>query len=265
MHREHSFWYPPISFPTFTQYFAGFPRDTFLNLVGEYYFDYIQRTGHDELMRNLGENMLQFLENLDYVHTYMMSEYPDINMPSFHCETDSVKDRMTLHYYSFRTGLYPVVIGESDVSHVYMYVLFSIVSRYEWSAFIPGVLRAVAKTYFKSELKIDVISDAIETVSEAGSTREHVVLSISVTQAQTKADEAPPTFVAQTNKNAEKQIKKLVSFDQESLWCTSRKLCDCHPIYSITSTIIRVAHKYMGNISCWGNQSHYPNFFPSMG
>ena len=39
--------------------------------------------GHDELLRNLGDNMLAFIENLDYIHTYMMTEFPDINMPSF--------------------------------------------------------------------------------------------------------------------------------------------------------------------------------------
>ena len=52
-------------------------------MLGEFYLEYTRRIGHDELLRNLGENMLDFIENIDYVHTYMMSEYPDINMPSF--------------------------------------------------------------------------------------------------------------------------------------------------------------------------------------
>ncbi len=80
--------------------------------MGEFYLDYIRRSGHDELLRNLGENLLDFLENLDYVHTYMMSEYPDVNMPSFRCDPESQKDRITLHYYSFREGLYPIVMGK---------------------------------------------------------------------------------------------------------------------------------------------------------
>ena len=62
----------------------GFQRDALLNMMGEYYLDYVRdKMGHDELLRNLGDNMLAFIENLDYIHTYMMTEFPDINMPSF--------------------------------------------------------------------------------------------------------------------------------------------------------------------------------------
>ena len=53
-------------------------------MMGEYYLDYVRhKMGHDELLRNLGDNMLAFIENFDYIHTYMMTEFPDINMPSF--------------------------------------------------------------------------------------------------------------------------------------------------------------------------------------
>ena len=42
----------------------------------------------------------------------MMSDYPDIKMPSFRCEPDSQKDSMTLHYYSFRDGMQMLVAGK---------------------------------------------------------------------------------------------------------------------------------------------------------
>ena len=88
-------------------------REALLIMVGEFYLEHTRKLGHDELLRNLGENMLAFLENLDYMHTYMMSDYPDANMPSFRCEATSLPDRITLHYYSFRQDLYPVVVGRS--------------------------------------------------------------------------------------------------------------------------------------------------------
>ena len=61
--------------------------------------------------------MLEFIENLDYLHTYMMSDYPDIKMPSFSCEPNSQTDRMTLHYYSHRNGLHMLVAG--NFNYVY--------------------------------------------------------------------------------------------------------------------------------------------------
>ena len=86
-------------------------REEFLSALGEHYLDHIRKLGHDELLRNLGENLLAFLENLDYVHTYMMSDYGDMSMPSFKCEADSKEDQITLHYYSFRQGYHAMVMG----------------------------------------------------------------------------------------------------------------------------------------------------------
>lgn len=80
-------------------------------MLGEQYFRYLQRNGHDEFLRNLGGNMLDFLQNLDSVHTYMMGTYPEMNAPSFRCDADSSTDRMVLHYYSFRNGYHPLVTG----------------------------------------------------------------------------------------------------------------------------------------------------------
>ena len=80
-------------------------------MIGDHYLVYLQRNGHDDLLRMLSDNFQDFLENLDYVHTYMMSQFPDINMPSFRCET-IFGGKIRLHYFSFRKGLYPVVVGQ---------------------------------------------------------------------------------------------------------------------------------------------------------
>ena len=76
---------------------------------------------------------------------------------------------------------------------------------------MAGILKAAAKTYFNSELQIKVVSIKSEKVGEGVGMREHVIFSITVEQAGLNdGDEPPPTFIAQTNKNGEKQILKRV-------------------------------------------------------
>ena len=68
-----------------------------------------------------------------------------------------------------------------------------------------GILKAVAKTYFQSELSVALVLR--ETESVKARKREHVVFAISVTK-KTLPD--TPTLVAQTKKGAEKPILKAV-------------------------------------------------------
>ena len=51
-----------------------------------------------------------FLENLDQMHARVMLSFPDLKPPSFRV-TDRTDDRLTLHYYSSRPGLAPLVVG----------------------------------------------------------------------------------------------------------------------------------------------------------
>ena len=70
--------------------------------------------------------MLAFLQNLDYVHTFIMAEYPNINMPSFRCEADSQTDNMVVHYYSHRPGMYPLVEGKGFLTHKHLIYIYPI-------------------------------------------------------------------------------------------------------------------------------------------
>ena len=90
---------------------SGLPREPLLEMLGEFYLSYILKRGHDEMLRNLGSNILEFLQNVDSVHACAKKEYPDMIAPSFRCEADSVSDRMTLHYYSYKEGLFSVAKG----------------------------------------------------------------------------------------------------------------------------------------------------------
>ena len=73
-----------------------------------------------------------------------------------------------------------------------------------------GFLKSVAKTYYKNELKINLLSREIINVAEKNGRREHVVFSITSSAKPVTPKDAPPTFIAQTKKNNEKQILKRV-------------------------------------------------------
>ena len=90
-------------------------------MLGEFYLSYLQTEGFDEALRNLGSNILEFLQNLDSMHAYAKKEYPEMVAPSFRCEEDSLSDRMTLHYYSAKEGLFACARGNA----VYLFFIYS--------------------------------------------------------------------------------------------------------------------------------------------
>lgn len=92
-------------------FISGLPREPLLEMLGEYYLTFLQKRGYGEILRNLGHNVLEFVQNLDSVHALVKRDYPDMVAPSFRCDADSSTDRMVLHYYSQRTGLYPIIKG----------------------------------------------------------------------------------------------------------------------------------------------------------
>ena len=69
-----------------------------------------------------------------------------------------------------------------------------------------------AKSLYKMELNIDVISITSESVAPDNGFREHVVFNIIAKRILETMDDSPPTFVAQTKKHGERQILKDASF-----------------------------------------------------
>ncbi|KAK3095418.1 hypothetical protein FSP39_014447 [Pinctada imbricata] len=159
----------------------GFQKETLLKLIGEYLFEFIKKFGYDEIIRNLAHNILEFIQNLDFIQCYFKEEYQDIITPSFHCDEDSVSDRMVLHYFSHRPGYHSMV---------------------------EGFVTNAAKCLYKMDLNIDVISITSESVSSDNGFREHVVFNIIAKRILETMDDSPPTFVAQTKKHGERQILK---------------------------------------------------------
>uniref|UniRef100_A0A4W6EBG7 guanylate cyclase n=1 Tax=Lates calcarifer TaxID=8187 RepID=A0A4W6EBG7_LATCA len=116
-----------------------------LRQFGEYFFEFCKRSGYDHMLRTLGGNLFEFTENLDALHSYLALSYKEMNAPSFRVERNP-DGTMLLHYYSDRRGLCHIV---------------------------PGIIGAVAKDFFNSEITMEIVSQ-LEELERTGK-KEHVV------------------------------------------------------------------------------------------
>uniref|UniRef100_A0A8C4EDP1 guanylate cyclase n=1 Tax=Dicentrarchus labrax TaxID=13489 RepID=A0A8C4EDP1_DICLA len=127
------------------------PADVLLKLFGEHFFLFCKQAGYDTMLRTLGGNLIEFIGNLDALHSYLALSYQEMNAPSFRVEmTDDGK--MLLHYYSDRKGLYHIV---------------------------PGIMEAVAREFFDSKVTMVVLNQSEE--DERTGKKEHVVFLVKQT------------------------------------------------------------------------------------
>lgn len=92
---------------------------------GERFFELVCDSGYEGILRLLGGNLKDFLENLDSFHAHLITTYSRMKPPSFRCshvyyESDAnishekrrkIPDKLILHYYSERDGLEGIVMG----------------------------------------------------------------------------------------------------------------------------------------------------------
>jgi Haem-NO-binding len=86
------------------------PATDILEAFGRYWILFTATEGYGSLMEMAGDNLPEFLQNLDNLHARVGLSFPNLQPPSFLCsdlETESLK----LHYYSERPGLTPMVVG----------------------------------------------------------------------------------------------------------------------------------------------------------
>ncbi|GMR49878.1 hypothetical protein PMAYCL1PPCAC_20073, partial [Pristionchus mayeri] len=81
-------------------------------LYGSFLIEYTMEMGWDELVRSMSPNLKGFLDNLDSLHYFIDHVVYKANLrgPSFRCE-ENQDGTITLHYYTGRPGLYPIVKG----------------------------------------------------------------------------------------------------------------------------------------------------------
>ncbi|KAM6972872.1 guanylate cyclase soluble subunit beta-2-like [Aplochiton taeniatus] len=130
----------------------GVKPEVVLRQFGEYFFEFCKRSGYDHMLRTLGGNLFDFIDNLDALHSYLALSYKEINAPSFRVERKS-DGTMFLHYYSDRRGLCHIV---------------------------PGIIGAVAKDFFNSEVTMAIV-DQVEEEERTGK-KEHVVFLVTQRQ-----------------------------------------------------------------------------------
>lgn len=88
----------------------GMSAAEILQAFGEYWVLYTAKQGYGEMMDMGGDNLPEFLQNLDNLHARVGLSFPQLKPPCFRC-TDLQEDSLNLHYHSTRLGLAPMVIG----------------------------------------------------------------------------------------------------------------------------------------------------------
>lgn len=77
---------------------------------GRHWVLFTGQAGYGSLLDGAGNSLQEILANLDDLHVRVGLMYPALKPPSFSCSEVS-DDGVTLHYYSDRPGLAPMVIG----------------------------------------------------------------------------------------------------------------------------------------------------------
>ncbi|KAH7704076.1 Protein GCY-36, partial [Aphelenchoides avenae] len=91
---------------------AKIPQEAIWEAYGEFIVGYLLEVGWDELLKTMSPTLLGFIENLDALHYFIDHVVYKTNLrgPNFRCERNP-DGTITLHYFTGRSGLYPIVQG----------------------------------------------------------------------------------------------------------------------------------------------------------
>ena len=81
-----------------------------MQAFGEFWVQYTAEEGYGEMLDMSGDNLPEFLENLDDMHARIGVIFPKLQPPSFECEEEQNR-LLKLKYHSRRKGLAPMVNG----------------------------------------------------------------------------------------------------------------------------------------------------------
>uniref|UniRef100_A0A8C8RG50 guanylate cyclase n=1 Tax=Pelusios castaneus TaxID=367368 RepID=A0A8C8RG50_9SAUR len=211
------------------------PPDTVLKQFGEYFFEFCKWSGYDHMLRTLGGNLYEFIENLDALHSYLSLSYQEMNAPSFRVEKNE-DGSMHLHYYSDRRGLCHIV---------------------------PGIIGAAALDFFNTEISMEIVSQTEE--EERTGKKEHIVFLVTqkpvFSYKKRNKFSSSPLYLADSGRQIEKQLSKeirdktsLVSlsltvgkllrgFDPAypaTLWIDTKTFCNGLPFHIVFDEELRV-------------------------
>jgi len=112
----------------------GCSADEFFEGMGYYFVEFCAIYGYGDVLALLGRELRDFLNGLDNLHEYLKFSYPRLRAPSYFVNTETPEGLM-LHYRSKRRG---------------------------FTTYTAGQLKAVAQTYFKTEMGIEVKESEIK-------------------------------------------------------------------------------------------------------
>jgi hypothetical protein len=85
-------------------------QEELLKRFGRHWIIYTGEQGYGEVMRLFGKDFRSCLANLNRMHGHMGAMMPQLKPPRFTVTEDS-PESITVHYYSEREGLGPMVVG----------------------------------------------------------------------------------------------------------------------------------------------------------
>ncbi|KAF7651393.1 hypothetical protein LDENG_00111540 [Lucifuga dentata] len=204
--------------------------EEFLQLFGEHFFTFCKQAGYDSMLRTLGGNLIEFIGNLDALHSYLALSYKEMNAPSFRVETTE-DGKILLHYYSDRKGLYHIV---------------------------PGIMKAVAKDFFGSKVTMLMLNQSEE--DERTGKKEHVVFLVKQTCQASRVRDQEVFFrrmrersvVLAGRKKGWELIRMVVLQEEEEeegtfipcypdrLWMEEKAFCHAFPFHIVFDEDLRV-------------------------
>jgi hypothetical protein len=88
----------------------GAPLETCLEMFGQYWILETATRSYGPLMDAAGDNMVEFLSNMNALHDRITGTFLDYIPPNFQIESID-EERHRIHYISRREGLTPFVVG----------------------------------------------------------------------------------------------------------------------------------------------------------
>jgi hypothetical protein len=88
----------------------GASSDDVLEAFGEFWTSYTAREGYGDMLGLMGDNLVDFLNDLDNHHARVGLSFPELRPPSFECQ-ELEGGALRLRYTSTRPGLASLVVG----------------------------------------------------------------------------------------------------------------------------------------------------------
>lgn len=114
--------------------FLGCKDSEFFEGMGYHFVNFLDQFGYGDVLALLGRQLRDFLNGLDNLHEYLKFSYPRLRAPSYFCDNET-ENGLELHYRSKRRG---------------------------WVHYTIGQLRSVAETFYKLDLKIEVMDQEVK-------------------------------------------------------------------------------------------------------